>query len=711
MLLTSTEMAKVWNISARRISLLCSEGRVEGAFKKGKTWLIPDDTSKPEDPRRKNVQKESRPMLNIQNRRYLGNKYKLLGFIDETIKKHCPGVNSLFDIFAGTGVVAYHFMDRMQVLSNDILYNNYLAHIAFMSDMQIDTDMISREISLYNNLQAEKIEDNYMSETFGDTYFSYDDCKKIGFIRERIQGLYTEGKINEREQAVLVTILLYAMDRIANTCGHYDAYRKGAEYDRPLVFTELDLSKKPIAKNIFYNGDSNQLIKEQDFPEVDCVYCDPPYNSRNYCDLYHVLENVAKWEKPEVIGVARKMDRNNLKSKYCSKEAAAAFDDLVSNLKCKYIILSYNNTGDNANDRSNARMSDDEIMEILSGKGKVKVYSKKYKAFTTGKSENDSNEERLFVCTVYSEDEKKKKDKEIVKSPLNYTGGKTKLLPQIMPLFPTSINTFVDLFCGGANVGINADAKKVIYNDDNEKLIHLYKVFAKYKPEILVEKIEKIIEKYELSQADAEGYQKYGCNSSDGLGAYNKERFLKLRSDFNALSTRDDDYYVMLYVLIIFSFNNQIRFNKLDEFNLPVGKRDFNKNIRKNFMKFVTKLRSQRKEFLCSDFRTVDLSSLGTGDFVYCDPPYLITTASYNEQDGWNEQDEKDLLALLDKLHEQNVKFALSNVTVHKGRRNEILLRWAEKYHMHKLDFNYKNSNYHGKNKEEETQEVLITNY
>lgn len=711
MLLTSTEMAKVWNISARRISLLCSEGRVEGAFKKGKTWLIPEDTAKPEDPRKKEIEKEKKPMLNIQNRRYLGNKYKLLGFIDETIKKHCPGVNSLFDIFAGTGVVAYHFMDKMQVLSNDILYNNYLAHVAFMSEMQVDTDMISREVAFYNNLQAEDIEDNYMSETFGDTYFSYADCKKIGFIRERIQTLYIEETINEREHAVLVTILLYAMDRIANTCGHYDAYRKGAEYDRPLVFMELDLSKKPFAKNTFYHGDSNQLIKEQDFPEVDCVYCDPPYNSRNYCDLYHVLENVAKWEKPEVIGVARKMDRQNLKSKYCSKDAAAAFDDLVSNLKCKYIILSYNNTGENANDRSNARMSDADIMDILSKKGKVKVYSKKYKAFTTGKSENDSNEERLFVCTVYTEEEKKKSGEDIVKSPLNYTGGKTKLLPQLMPLFPTEIHTFVDLFCGGANVGINARAKKVIYNDDNEKLINLYQVFSKYKTDILIDKIEKIIEKYGLSKVDEVGYQEYGCNSSDGLGAYNKEPFLKLRSDFNALTRKDDEYYLMLYVLIVFSFNNQIRFNQQDEFNLPVGKRDFNKNIRRNLIQFVTKLQEQKKEFLCTDFREVNILKLGAEDFVYCDPPYLITTASYNEQNGWNEQDERDLLALLDKLNEQGVKFALSNVTTHKGRRNEILLAWAQKYHMHKLDFHYKNSNYHGKNIEEETQEVLITNY
>lgn len=711
MLLTSTEMAEVWNISARRVSLLCSEGRVEGAFKKGKTWLIPEDAPKPTDSRGKIVQNENRQVLCIQNRRYLGNKYKLLSFLEETIKKHCPGVNSLFDIFAGTGVVAYHFMDRMQVVSNDILYSNYLVHVAFMSDMDVNMDKIREEIDSYNELEPDNLADNYMSETFGDTYFSYGDCKKIGYVRERIQSLYEKAEINEREHAILVTVLLYAMDRIANTCGHYDAYRKGVAYDRPLVFTEIDLSKKPVAKNVFYNKDANALIKKKDFPKIDCVYCDPPYNSRNYCDLYHVLENVAKWEKPVVEGVARKMDRSALKSQYCSKEAAAAFEDLVSHLQCKYIILSYNNTGDSANDRSNARMSDDEIMEILSKKGNVKVYSKKYKAFTTGKSENDSNEERLFVCTVYTEDEKKKRSDVIVKSPLNYTGGKTKLLPQLMPLFPSDINTFVDLFCGGANVGINVKADKVVYNDNNEKLVNLFQVFSKYTPEALVEKIDRIIKKYKLSDSERYGYQKYGCNSADGLGAYNKQHFLLLREDFNKRARKDDDYYLMLYVLIVYAFNNQIRFNKKDEFNLPVGKRDFNKNMRKNFVNFVENLRKQNGEFLCSDFRKVDITKLGNRDFVYCDPPYLITTASYNEQDGWNEQDEKDLLSLLDRLNEQGARFALSNVTTHKGRKNEILLQWAKKYHVHKLDFNYNNSNYHGKHKEEETQEVLITNY
>ena len=341
-----------------------------------------------------------RKVLNIQNRRYLGNKYKLLDFIEKTIDEHCPGTSSLMDIFAGTGVVAYHFMDRMKVITNDTLYSNYLSHIAFMSDESINASFIEKMINEYNHINVKSIPENYMSDTFGDTFFCYEDCKRIGYIRDDIQKMYKKKKINEREMAILVTSLLYSMDKVANTCGHYDAYRKGVEYERTFDMLPLDLSKRPVTKNLFFNDDSNLLAVNGELPYVDCVYCDPPYNSRNYCDLYHVLENVAKWEKPEVEGVARKMDRSALKSRYCTRKASVAFEELVKALNCKYIVLSYNNTGDKANDRSNARMKDEDIIRILSDKGEVEIYSTKYKSFTTGKSENNTNEERLFVCKV-----------------------------------------------------------------------------------------------------------------------------------------------------------------------------------------------------------------------------------------------------------------------------------------------------------------------
>lgn len=300
---------------------------------------------------------------------------------------------------------------------------------------------------------------------------------------------------------------------------------------------------------------------------------------------------------------------------------------------------------------------------------------------------------------------------EYIKSPLNYSGGKHKLLPQLVPLFPDEIGIFVDLFCGGGNVCVNIKADKVIYNDLNSKLVGLLRTLGKHKPEKIVKKIESIIEQYNLSDSLNNGYEFYGCSSGKGLGEFNRVGYLNLRSDFNQITRKDSNYYFYLFTLIIFAFNNQIRFNGNGQYNLPVGKRDFNSNIRKNLKEFVDSLNGQNAEYISKPFTKFDISILGEKDFVYCDPPYLITTASYNEMGGWTEKDEKALLLFLDELNNNHVKFALSNVTKHKGKENVILIEWAKKYNIHYLNFNYNNSSYHGKDTEKETQEVLITNY
>lgn len=340
--------------------------------------------------------------LNIQNRRYLGNKYRLLNFIDGTIAQECGHISSMADLFAGTGVVAYHFMNRLKVTVNDSLYSNFLSHVAFMSDENVDMKKISDLVHFYNAKNSSSLDENYVSATFSETFFSLEDCKKIGFIREDIDERKKEGNLNIREEAILITSLLYSMDRIANTCGHYDAYRK-QEPIAKLKILPLDLNKKPASHNIFFNEDTNKLALSGRMPFSDLVYLDPPYNSRNYCDLYHVLENIARWEKPKVTGKARKMDRSSLKSQYCSKDAPLALSELVGALKCRYIVLSYNNTGSSANMRSNAKISDSEITDILSSKGEVKVYDKAYRPFCAGKSKTSSNRERLFICEVKNE--------------------------------------------------------------------------------------------------------------------------------------------------------------------------------------------------------------------------------------------------------------------------------------------------------------------
>ena len=332
----------------------------------------------------------------INNRRYLGNKYKLLPFITGFVNDECPDITSIADIFAGTGAVSSAFTDKV-IITNDLMYSNYICNYAWFGAEEYDPQIIIDCVVRYNALTD--LEDNYMTDNFADTYFSRDDCAKIGYIREDIEVLYKKGDINTRERAILITSLLYAMDKIANTCGHYDAYRKGVEFDKSLELYVPMANRQNNPNNQCFNMDSNELVKNI---EADLVYIDPPYNSRQYCDAYHLLENVARWEKPEVFGVARKMDRSTMKSKYCTQSATEAFEQLIGDIKAKYILLSYNNMAEKGNDRSNAKISDQDIMRILEKKGEVKVFSESYKAFTTGKSDIDDNQERLFLCRCFN---------------------------------------------------------------------------------------------------------------------------------------------------------------------------------------------------------------------------------------------------------------------------------------------------------------------
>ena len=640
----------------------------------------------------------------INNRRYLGNKYKLLDFIKGTVEKECKGITTVADIFAGTGSVASAFSDK-KLITNDLLYFNHVCHIAWFGAEKYDEEKIENLICYYNAIKPN--EENYMSLNFADTFFSLEDCRKIGFIREDIEINYKEKRINTRERAILITSLLYAMDKIANTCGHYDAYIKGASFNKHLELSIPLASNNNNENNQCYNEDSNHLVERI---EADLVYIDPPYNSRQYCDAYHLLENVAKWEKPEVKGVALKMDRTSLKSDYCTSSATKAFEDLISKITAKYILLSYNNMAEKGNGRSNAKISDDDIMRILSRKGKVKVFSEDYKAFSAGKSNITDNQERLFLCECYDYSQK-----EAIQSPLNYTGGKFKLLPQILPHFPQDVECFIDLFCGGGNVGINAPCNKVIFNDNNSLLRFVFGTFKNMDKQATFELIDHIIEKYGLSNTEKYGYEYYGCNSAEGLAKYNGEAFLKLREDFNRNTNLDYNYYITLFVLIVYAFNNQIRFNRKGEFNLPVGKRDFNKKMREKLSSFIDRLKSGDYKFESYDFRELPNEDWNDKTFVYVDPPYLITCATYNEQDGWNETLEKELLNYLDNLHERGIRFALSNVLHSKGKENKILIEWINnnigKYRVIYLDYTYSNSNYQTKDRMSKTDEVLIVNY
>jgi len=272
---------------------------------------------------------------------------------------------------------------------------------------------------------------------------------------------------------------------------------------------------------------------------------------------------------------------------------------------------------------------------------------------------------------------------------MNYTGGKFKLLPQIKSIFPKEIDTFVDVFSGGLNIGLNVKANKVLANDSLYQVIEIYEMLQKMSGIEAKEKILEVVHKYNLDKQ-------------------NKEGFLKLRENYN----KGDKQPYNLYALITHAFNNQIRFNKKGEYNMPFGKgrSSFNNSLQKRLVEFTDAI-DNRFIFMSKDFRELDLSGLGKQDLVYFDPPYLISTATYNENDGWGEKEEYDLLNMLDSLDNKGVRFALSNVLVHNNERNNNLIEWSKKYNVYDISSDYTNASYQKKNRINNTKEVLVTNF
>ena len=276
----------------------------------------------------------------------------------------------------------------------------------------------------------------------------------------------------------------------------------------------------------------------------------------------------------------------------------------------------------------------------------------------------------------------------MIKSPLNFIGGKIKLLDQIIPLFPTDINNFIDLFGGGFNVGINVKAKKIAYYDKMKQLVELFNYLKISDYKEVIKEIETVINNYKLSKT-------------------NKEGFLELRNYYN----KENQDIILFYVLICYSFNNQIRFNNQGLFNTSFGKdkSEFNNSLRKKLFEFQQEIKRKNCTFNLLDFKHFDITNLNTDDFIYCDPPYLNSVSTHTENNGWTTKNELDLLNLLDKLNEKKIKFALSNNLKYN---NELLNKWKDKYNIHYLKTNYDNCNYHKKEENKKNDvEVLITNY
>lgn len=652
--------------------------------------------------------------------RYIGGKTKILPFIEKILHQNLDGDEQVFmDAFSGTGIVSRYFKKDYKIIANDFLYFSYVLLEATLQNNEplefkkLKQIGINNPIIYLQNYAGKKqgfISKNYTPlSKEGRMYFTEHNGLRIDYVRQTIQEWYDKNLIKRSEYFYLLAILIEAVPFISNTTGTYGAYLK--HWDKralnELVLRPLEVQYTSY-ENEVYNEDTLSLINKV---SGDILYLDPPYNTRQYLPNYHLLETIARYDNPEIKGITGIRPYKNQKSLLSQKKNAFnALKDIIEAADFKHIILSYNTDGIIPEQdivallKENAIDNNVQINKVPYRKYKSKIVSKtdntKELLFYIRKKESFKHIKLITNTQVnnqknisgLTQPEFQWNPQQLIKSPLNYVGGKYKLLPQILPLFPNDISIFIDLFSGGGNVGINVESKKHYFNDINSKLNELFMCLQKNPIDIILKHIENRIEEFELSKTNQDGY-------------------LRFRNHYNSNPNPLD-----LYTLISFSYNYQLRFNSRHEYNNPFGKNrsSFSNNMKKNIIQFTNRLQTLNAEFTSFDFKEFPIEKLiEKNTFVYVDPPYLITTGSYNDGNrgfkNWTQKEEYELYNLLDTLNEKNIKFAFSNVLTHKGKTNKSLNEWSKKYNIHHLNYNYLNSSYN--TTKQESDEVLITNY
>ncbi|MDC8001527.1 Dam family site-specific DNA-(adenine-N6)-methyltransferase [Aequorivita todarodis] len=615
--------------------------------------------------------------------RYIGNKSKLLDFIEGVIDKYKIKGNSFVDLFSGTSSVGDFFKDKYKIISNDFMYYSYVFSKAKLLNDSIPkfksfNKKYSKDVFEWLNEKEFKpnkhffVYNNYTPK--GERmFFTEANGLKIDGIRISIEDLYCDRTINENEYYFLLASLLESVTKVSNTSGTYEAFFKfwdtRAEKEfciKPLEF----LHKKYDSENLIYNQDSNELLRKID---GDILYIDPPYSVTQYASAYHILETIARYDFPYIKGVGGKRDKGKCVSLYSRKhQAYEQFEDLFRQANFEHILISYSNQ---------SIISLDELVDLakrFSVKSEVYVEDLSYREYQNHRSSNKRNGKKLKEVIIYF-----KKDTNVIKSPLNYSGSKDKLVPQIIKELPKHIDTFVDVMGGAFNVGVNIVAtNKVIYNEINSWVFDLVNWLLKNNKKPIIKDIENTISFFKLEK-----------------GA--KEEYLRLRDEYNDMDSKT----LYLYVLHMYSFQNMIRFNNSKKFNTPIGVAGYSDDIKNRILNFKAK----SKVILTNKCYTIfDWESFPQDTVFYFDPPYFITSASYNDGKrglkGWDGDSEVEMLSNLTKLDSLGYKFILSNVLHHRNKTNHLLIEWIQEHNFKVIDVGTTGWRY-AKN------EVLIKNF
>ena len=283
-------------------------------------------------------------------------------------------------------------------------------------------------------------------------------------------------------------------------------------------------------------------------------------------------------------------------------------------------------------------------------------------------------------------------------------GNKKKLINKgLIDLFPKDINTFYDLFAGSAIVSMNVEANKYFVNDIDYHLYELYAMFKVFSDDVIIRHIEDRIDEYGLAR---ERTKRNEYKDKEKIEQY-KAAYMKLRTEYNKYQGAN---VLDFYTLMFYSFSQQFRFNSKGDFNMPCGNDCFSDKNREYISNGTKFFKRDNVKINNGDFQKLCVEELNKDDFVYLDPPYFNTTATYNENNGWSEDDENALYSLCERLNENKIKFGMSNVFENKNTKNQKLIDWCDKnkWNIYTFDkFTYMACGKGNSN----AKEVFITNY
>jgi adenine-specific DNA-methyltransferase len=587
---------------------------------------------------------------------------------------------TFFDAFCGTGAVSDSLKDSFNIVVNDKLNWCVIYTRGRVCGRDCRYESLGFDPFEFFNSNNKTVKgffyENYSPASSKRMYFTPENAGRIDYFRITIEKWKQKNFITEDEYAHLLASLLESVSVVSNTAGVYGAFLKhwDSRATKKIQFKKVSFNPSSRNEAIFLNSNIEDVVSKID---CDILYLDPPYTQNQYGTQYHLLETLVLYDKPSISLITGSRSTTPMRSDWSKDfKAHIHFDKILAKTKAKYILFSYSQDG---------FMSKSFIEASLKRYGKPETYLCKkisYRKYTNYKSkEKNDHYEYLFYI------ERKNESEVVYESPLNYIGSKAKMALQIRKNMPEKMReNFIDAFGGGFNVGINIEAKRIIYNDINKFVCELVASFRTYDTYSYILFIKKIIKRF-------------------GLEPENEESYKKVRDFYNSKSVSQRDPK-LLFAVILYGFNQQIRFNGNHNFNNPVGMRWFNDKVLEKMVSFSRVMKEKNIEFNCLTYDEI-CERFQKNVFIYLDPPYFLTNGSYNDGkrgfSDWCVDAEFKFFNFVERLNCLGLNFMLSYVDEHKGIQNIRLQKWikSNNFRMTRIDPFCGNGR----------KEILITNF